>query len=213
MTDYRRIGTRKTRRVGQLTLEGMPPSCKHFLAMSAKGREVRLNRAPRLLQLGCGIVCNSDDRGQRRPFADRPTGGRSVTEDFRVVANRRLREARILQRAGEYSGSYYLAGYSVECALKACILKTMKKYHMPDKKIVADSHTHNLEQLVKLAGLEQVRAQYASVDLTFGSNWAVVKDWNESSRYETWSQQDAADLILAIGQRGSGVLAWTKKHW
>lgn len=136
-----------------------------------------------------------------------------MTEDFRVVANRRLREAKALLRAREYSGAYYLAGYSVECALKACILKTVKKYHMPDKKIVVDSHTHSLDQLVKLAGLEQHRAQHASADLTFGSNWAVVKDWNESSRYETWSQQDAADLILAIGQRGSGVLAWTKRHW
>lgn len=136
-----------------------------------------------------------------------------MTEDFRVVAKRRLQEATILQRAGEFSGAYYLAGYSIECALKACILKAIKKYHMPDKKIVIDSHTHNLEQLVKLAGLEHSRAQHALANTTFGSNWAVVKDWNEASRYETWSQQEAADLLLAIGQRGSGVFVWTKKHW
>jgi hypothetical protein len=136
-----------------------------------------------------------------------------MTEDFRVIAKRRLQEAKILQQAKEYSGAYYLAGYSIECALKACVLRSMKRYHMPDKKVVVDSHTHNLEQLVGLAGLEQARKQQALANPTFGRNWAVVKDWNEASRYETWSAQDAADLLQAIEQRGSGVFAWTKKHW
>ena len=84
---------------------------------------------------------------------------------------------------------------------------------MPDKKIVVESHTHDLTQLVILAGLKADREQVAAADPAFGRNWAVVKDWNEGSRYESWSEQDAADMIRAINQRTSGVLAWTKKHW
>ncbi len=136
-----------------------------------------------------------------------------MTEDFRVIARRRIKEALVLQKAAEYSGAYYLAGYAVECALKACILGSMKRYHMPDKKTVVDSHTHDLTQLLVLAGLKSDRDQAAAGDPAFSLNWAVVKDWNESSRYETWSAQDAKDMIRAVNQRVSGVLPWTKKHW
>ena len=136
-----------------------------------------------------------------------------MTEDFRVVARRRLDEAKVLQAAGQSSGAYYLARYAIERALKACVLKTMKRYHMPDKKVVVDSHTHDLSQLVTLAGLEGIRVRHARSNAKFALNWAVVKDWNEASRYETWSTQEAADLLQAIDQRGSGVFSWTKKHW
>lgn len=125
----------------------------------------------------------------------------------------RIHEARILHAASQHSGAYYLAGYAIECALKACILNTMRKYHMPDKKTVVESHTHDLTQLLTLAGLKAERDQAAAADAAFGRNWAVVKDWNEGSRYESWTQQDAEDMIRAVNQRASGVLSWTKKHW
>jgi len=46
-----------------------------------------------------------------------------------------------------------MAGYAVECALKACIAKQTKRYDFPDKKRVRDVFTHNLETLVKVAEL------------------------------------------------------------
>jgi hypothetical protein len=46
-------------------------------------------------------------------------------------------------------GAYYLAGYAVECALKACIAKETKRYEFPDKKRVDSSYSHNLDLLVK----------------------------------------------------------------
>ena len=136
-----------------------------------------------------------------------------MTEDFRVLARRRIEEAQSLYDVGEWSGSYYLAGYSVECALKACVLKSIRRYHMPDKALVNDIHTHDLQKLVKNAGLEPARSAFSASRPAFATNWATVKDWNESSRYETWTEQDANDLLGAIKQRGSGVLGWIKKHW
>jgi hypothetical protein len=38
--------------------------------------------------------------------------------DFQDLARIRLREAKALFDAGEFHGAYYLAGYSIECALK-----------------------------------------------------------------------------------------------
>jgi len=45
-------------------------------------------------------------------------------------------------------GAYYLAGYAVECALKACIAKKTQRHEFPDKRRVDASHTHNLIQLL-----------------------------------------------------------------
>ncbi|MEU6191994.1 hypothetical protein [Nocardia sp. NPDC047038] len=90
--------------------------------------------------------------------------GRAISEDMRVLASRRLREAQVLLSAGEWSGAYYLGGYAVECGLKACILKVVKRFHMPDKDTINKGHTHSLTELVKLAGLEQHR------QITAGSN-------------------------------------------
>ena len=40
---------------------------------------------------------------------------------FQQLAEPRLAEARALHADGLYSGAYYLAGYALECALKAKI--------------------------------------------------------------------------------------------
>ena len=42
--------------------------------------------------------------------------------DFQAIAEKRMREARILLAANEPDGAYYLGGYAVECGLKACII-------------------------------------------------------------------------------------------
>src|SRR5205085_9225611 len=46
--------------------------------------------------------------------------------DFQKLAEMRIKEAGILLAAGEVDGSYYLAGYGVEFALKACIIKMLQ---------------------------------------------------------------------------------------
>jgi HEPN domain-containing protein len=43
--------------------------------------------------------------------------------DLQQLAELRITEAKVLLDNGFYAGAYYLAGYAVECALKACIAK------------------------------------------------------------------------------------------
>ncbi|WP_084510609.1 HEPN domain-containing protein [Nocardia lijiangensis] len=138
---------------------------------------------------------------------------RAISEDMRVLARRRLKEAEVLLAAGEWSGAYYLAGYAIECALKACILKSVKKFHMPNKDKINKAWSHDLTALLKEANLTADQQIKAGTDPLFGRYWAVVKDWTETSRYETKSEQDAKELVQAVGARRSGVMTWVKTHW
>jgi HEPN domain-containing protein len=74
--------------------------------------------------------------------------------DLQKLSNMRIREAKILFAAGEHSGAYYLAGYAVECALKACIARGVQRYDFPDKSLAQESYSHDLVRLVKLADLD-----------------------------------------------------------
>lgn len=135
--------------------------------------------------------------------------------DFQRLADLRIKEAKLLLENKCYEGAYYLAGYAVECALKACIAKKTKRFDFPPKdKIVRELYTHNLEQLRKLAELPlDLEAKKKSV-IQFELNWAVVKGWKEEVRYETEvDDKRANNLYSAITDKKHGVLSWLKKYW
>lgn len=91
--------------------------------------------------------------------------------ELQELARVRLSEARSLLSAGLPDGAYYLAGYSVECGLKACIAKDTRRYDFPDKRNVDASHTHNLKELAKVANLDAARSERARTDPAFQDNW------------------------------------------
>src|SRR5215472_7232246 len=105
--------------------------------------------------------------------------------DLQVLARTTLAEAKILLEAGRADGAYYLAGYAVECALKACIAKRTQRHEFPDKKSVDASHTHSLRDLIKVAKLESARLEEAKRDAIFHNYWDIAVLWSEQSRYRT----------------------------
>jgi hypothetical protein len=133
--------------------------------------------------------------------------------DFVKLARIRLREARILLKARQFEGAYYLCGYAVECAFKACIAKQTRRYDFPDREKVKDSYTHDLVKLVRIGGLEPDLNTAIGLDAAFRANWNVVKDWSEESRYERHTEQEARDLYKATASPNHGVLAWIRQHW
>jgi HEPN domain-containing protein len=133
--------------------------------------------------------------------------------DLQQIALIRLKEAKTLLDAGHYGGAYYLSGYAIECALKACIAKQTKRYDFPNKKIAVDSYTHDLTSLMKVARLQTALDQEMRRDAIFAVNWAIVKDWTVDSRYEMHSQKAAEDIYSAISNKRHGVLRWLKRHW
>jgi len=109
--------------------------------------------------------------------------------------------------------AYYLAGYAVECALKACIAKRTAEHDFPDKDFAAKCFTHKAKDLVPLADLEDERSTAMDGEASLAANWLVVKDWTEKSRYERWTLEQSTALIDAIREPNHGVLRWVKGHW
>jgi HEPN domain-containing protein len=134
-------------------------------------------------------------------------------KDLQALANIRIREAKALYRAGEFSGAYYLIGYAVECGLKACIAKKFKRHDFPDRKGVNEAHTHNLKTLAALANLEGSRLVLEQMDPLFGKNWNLTIRWSEESRYKVFDEQTCKELMDAIMERRHGVMSWVKQHW
>jgi hypothetical protein len=125
----------------------------------------------------------------------------------------RIKEAKILLTADCYQGAYYLAGYALECILKACIAKQVKEFDFPDKQLANASYTHKLADLVITAGLKQKLTEQEKQNEEFKLNWAVVIEWSEESRYKlAITKQEAHDLFASITENESGILPWLKKY-
>jgi hypothetical protein len=134
--------------------------------------------------------------------------------DFQQLADVRIEEAAVLLTQQKWDGAYYLAGYAVECALKACIAKQTNQYDFPPpRKEWEDCYTHDLERLLRGADLESLYQAQAVATNNFQKNWFTVKRWSEASRYERKSKDEAELLYNAIIDPSHGVLPWLKKYW
>lgn len=134
--------------------------------------------------------------------------------DLQKLSNARIREAKILFDAGEYSGAYYLAGYAVECALKACFAKTVKRYDFPEKGRSDKVFNHDFKALASLAKVKDDLDTNSKINPTFAACWAVANKWSEESRYSfLLTKGDAEEILDAIIRRKDGVLPWIKQRW
>lgn len=100
----------------------------------------------------------------------------------------------------------------MECALKACIARQTKQDQFPPRD-AAKYYVHDIAKLLDIAGLSEEYSREASQDPAFRTNWAVVKDWSEESRYQNRHEQQAQELLDAVGDPQHGVLRWLKENW
>jgi hypothetical protein len=134
--------------------------------------------------------------------------------DLQALTRVRLAEARALLDAGLYDGAYYLAGYAVECALKACIARRTRIHDFPPKPSdVRGMYTDDPVGLVRAADLRDSLADRIQSCTVFQGHWSNVARWSEESRYRRWSATYASDLIEAIADPQHGVLRWVREHW
>jgi HEPN domain-containing protein len=133
--------------------------------------------------------------------------------DLQQLAEVRIEEARLLFDAGKFDGAYYLAGYAVELGLKACVAKLTGLHDFYDPAVAKKCFTHKPSELVAVANLfPELQADMAAhSDLQ--ENWALACTWNEVSRYERHTRDEADALIKAITDPGHGVLRWIRTHW
>jgi len=132
--------------------------------------------------------------------------------EFLTLADVRLVEAKALLAAGLFAGAYYLSGYAVECALKACIARQTREGDFPDKERALAVRTHDLVRLARAGGLYAAIQQECGARAPFSESWTAVAQWTEASRYNPIvSQQVAAKLVAAVGSEADGVLPWLRK--
>jgi len=126
----------------------------------------------------------------------------------------RLRDVRVLLEAGQFAGAYYLAGYAVECALKACVARQVRQFDFPNKSLANAAFTHHIERLVKVAGLELDFENDRNANPALELNWAVVKDWSVTVRYDVRiSEALAREMYSACTARKHGILPWIRIRW
>jgi HEPN domain-containing protein len=123
--------------------------------------------------------------------------GITATDDLRMLSEARVAEARTLLDATQYSGAYYLAGYGVELGLKAVLTQDLVSHQLPDKREVADVHTHDLLTLAKKAGLEP------EADAGIRVAWQIVVNWSPESRYRDCTPRPALRRWSIVHRRWS----------
>lgn len=141
---------------------------------------------------------------------------------IRGLATLRLEEAEILVQNNKPDGAFYLAGYSVELALKAKITERLgisslfadrlleaEKFPEPDR-LRQVVKTHNLGLLLVLSGLRPAYTQAKATSRMFAKFDGLLLGWSEQLRYRLPGQvstQDIQDFIDFLGNQ-NGFLQW-----
>jgi hypothetical protein len=147
------------------------------------------------------------------PMFTAALGWRVTTrDDFQRLAAERLNDAMALLEAERFGAAYYLAGYALECALKARIALHFSEATFPDRALVQKVYTHSLDTLINLAGLKDEFEKARRARPGLDANWDIVQQWSEAARYGRFSRAQATELIRAIGEfNEDGVMAWLTK--
>jgi HEPN domain-containing protein len=134
----------------------------------------------------------------------------SLSQDgatFRQLAEQRLAEAELLLASGFWSGAYYLAGYSLECALKAKIASSFRENEIPELKRVQKIYSHDLSSLLSLAGLKDELEAETDASAELRKYWTIATEWSEQARYVIWTQERASAILEAVSG-DKGLLRW-----
>jgi hypothetical protein len=136
--------------------------------------------------------------------------------DLQQLAELRINEAKLLLDNGYYQGAYYICGYAIELALKACIVRGFQDQWL-DKALVKELsklHTHDLATLLNFNGL--IRADLdrrTASNPAFGAAWRLALQWSADKRYEIKTgEKDAYDFYEAVTGT-DGIVPWLRTKW
>jgi HEPN domain-containing protein len=133
--------------------------------------------------------------------------------DLQNLSQSKLEAGNILAHEKKWSNAYYLAGYAIELALKACVARQVSADTLPEKRLINDVYTHDISKLAGLAGLKLELKTKSDADSVFAANWAICSEWSPETRYQDKTAAETTFLLNAISNNENGVLPWIKKHW
>lgn len=142
--------------------------------------------------------------------------------DFQNLSTKRLDEAKALLAVGMSEGAFYLAGYAVECALKAVACKTLDiEIFNQNAEINKGFKTHRIDHLIVLAGLSNKLSAYCSLNGPFQvavnefvnppTNVQTWGAWTEEARYNMNPCNPA--VATTFVSNVETFITWLKNHW
>jgi hypothetical protein len=126
-----------------------------------------------------------------------------------MVAEEKLVAAGALLAATQRASAYYLAGYAIECGLKACILARLVGFPEVIFEVKTYSEkcwSHDVAALVELARLKGDLDAARAAAPALAVNWETVCEWSEVTRYASRTRAEAEELYKAITDAASGVM-------
>ena len=107
--------------------------------------------------------------------------------DLRRMAKARIDDAKALRAAGRYDGAVYIAGYAVECQLKARIATSLlAQGAWPETNVEFDNlgrlKSHRWEDLLKLSGrkaqIDKSTTRQAAWSYELEAGISIRQNWN-----------------------------------
>ncbi len=141
------------------------------------------------------------------------------------LAHQRLADAAVLVATDQPDTAFYLAGYAIECALKAAVCRTLDQddFYQSDRtnkgnryvqdRVFREFKTHNYSDLLVLSGLSTKFERACLDDLQIDSAWSFIEQtrWSEQSRYELGTK--TIDIASAFTNAVELIVLWISKHW
>src|SRR5438094_75379 len=126
---------------------------------------------------------------------------------FYRSADRRVVEARILREADQTTGAVYLAGYGVECMLKALILNGLSPARQAAMlRSFRGNRAHDFEWLRK----QYLRNGGSPFPEKIGLAFTLVRVWSTELRYDpkTNKPSEADEFLNAAGE----IIRWADER-
>ena len=136
--------------------------------------------------------------------------------DLKLIAETRLKEAKVLFDNGFYDGAGYLCGYVVETALKAVICKNLRIDEYPDEgKDKTIFTSHDFDRLLLLSGLQKRISLSNKKNKDLFENWSLLTAWKPEGRYviNGYTKKDVQELFKALEDKKHGFFSWIQKIW
>lgn len=131
-------------------------------------------------------------------------------DEWLILAERHEAGARQLLEAGSTDLAWFNAGLSVECMLKAAIMRKDGLNRWPERPSRPDLWTHDLTRLAKAAGINLPGLITDPISAAF----LVVLLWRRGEGYnpKTMPLRVASDMVLAATGK-DGVNQWIAKRF
>jgi hypothetical protein len=123
-----------------------------------------------------------------------------------VLAKRYREDARALLQSKRPDGSWLSSGFSVECCLKAAIMKKERLNRWPDRESAPDLWTHDLRDLLQRLGINPQKLDHKH---PVAPSLKMVLDWRREHGYAVGKlpQKFAASMFDAAFE-SNGVVEW-----